>query len=310
LASDFSRYRGDPLRFIGRYIRRRPFAHGAIVLSVLGAVGASVSTQFAVKLLVDALSQGPGADPGPWIAVVAIASLVAADNLLWRVACWIASRTFVEVTGDLRRELFSHLTGQAPNYFNERLPGTLTSRITSTSNAVFAIETMTMSSVLPPCAATVGAIILISRVNAMMAAVLVGVAAIVVMAIYKYPASGRTLHSAFADRAALVDGEMVDVVANMSLTRAFGRVAHECSRLDVTIAGELAARGRSLRHLEKLRIAHASTVVVMTVALLFWALSLWRRGAATAGDVVLICTLGLSLLSATRDLAVALVDVT
>ncbi len=31
---------------------------------------------------------------------------------------------------------------------------------------------------------------------------------------------------------------------------------------------------------------------------------------ATTGDVVLVCTLGLSILSATRDLAVALVDVT
>ena len=48
----------------------------------------------------------------------------------------------------------------------------------------------------------------------------------------------------------------------------------------------------------------------MTVALLAWAISLWQRGAATAGDVVLICTLGFAVLHATRDLAVALVDVT
>src|SRR5262249_50712559 len=33
-------------------------------------------------------------------------------------------------------------------------------------------------------------------------------------------------------------------------------------------------------------------------------------GGATTGDVVLVCTLGLSILNATRDLAVALVDVT
>jgi ATP-binding cassette subfamily B protein len=37
---------------------------------------------------------------------------------------------------------------------------------------------------------------------------------------------------------------------------------------------------------------------------------LWQRGAATTGDVILVCTLGLSILHATRDLAVALVDVT
>jgi ATP-binding cassette subfamily B protein len=309
LTSDLCQYRDNPFRFIARYIRRRPFAHGAIVISVLGAVGASVATQFGVKLLVDALS-ARSPDAGAWIAVAAIGSLIAADNMLWRVACWIASRTFVEVTGDLRRDLFTHLTGHAPTYFTERLPGTLTSRITATSNAVFQIENMTMSSVLPPCAATVGAIILICRVNAVMAGTLVLVSFLVVSAIYKFAANGRNLHSAFANRAAGVDGEMVDVVANMSLARAFGRIGYERSRLDSTIEGELSARRRSLRHLEKLRMAHALTVVVMTLALLVWAVSLWRRGEATPGDVVLICTLGLSLLSATRDLAVALVDVT
>jgi ATP-binding cassette, subfamily B, bacterial len=44
--------------------------------------------------------------------------------------------------------------------------------------------------------------------------------------------------------------------------------------------------------------------------LLAWAIFLWQRGAATTGDVVLICTLGIAILHATRDLAVALVDVT
>ena len=44
--------------------------------------------------------------------------------------------------------------------------------------------------------------------------------------------------------------------------------------------------------------------------MLAWAIALWQRGAATTGDVVLVCTFGLSILSATRDLAVALVDVT
>src|SRR3546814_17136345 len=72
----------------------------------------------------------------------------------------------------------------------------------------------------------------------------------------------------------------------------------------------MTARRGSLRYLEKLRLAHAVVVVVMTLALLAWAIRLWQAGQATAGDVVLVCTLGLAVLSATRDLAVVLVDVT
>jgi ATP-binding cassette subfamily B protein len=50
--------------------------------------------------------------------------------------------------------------------------------------------------------------------------------------------------------------------------------------------------------------------VALTIALLAWAIALWQAGAATTGDVILVCTLGLAVLHATRDLAVALVDVT
>ena len=103
---------------------------------------------------------------------------------------------------------------------------------------------------------------------------------------------------------------MVDVIGNMALVRAFGGSAREHSRFDTTVAEEMTARRRSLLYLEKLRLTHALVVVVMTLALLAWAIALWQEKRATAGDVVLVCTLGLSVLSATRDLAVALVDVT
>ena len=66
----------------------------------------------------------------------------------------------------------------------------------------------------------------------------------------------------------------------------------------------------SLLYLERLRFGHALVTVILTLCLLAWALSLWQQGRASAGDVVMVCTLGMSVLSATRDLAVALVDVT
>src|SRR5258705_1269848 len=123
-------------------------------------------------------------------------------------------------------------------------------------------------------------------------------------------AAGRPLHHEFADRAAAVDGEMVDVIGNIPLVWAFCGVGREHRRLDATIDREMAARRRSLYYLEKLRLFHAAITVVLTIGLLAWAIMLWQKGMATAGDVVLVCTLGLSVLHATRDLAVALVDVT
>src|SRR5438552_285506 len=179
-SDNLSGYADRPFPFAMRYLRRRLGSHLAILLAVVAAVACSVSTQYGVKYLVDALAAGPTHSGSVWLAFIFLISLIASDVLLWRVASWMASFTFVGVTGDPRRDI---------------------------------------------------------------------------------------------DR-------------------------------------ELTARGRSLRYLEKLRLTHAAITLVLTLALLYWAVTLWQAGHATTGDVVLVCTLGLSILHATRDLAVALVDVT
>ncbi len=306
--ADLCDYAGRPLAFVLRYVRQRPVAHAIILTAVLGAVACSVGTQYGVKHLVDVLSNHYGA--GIWLAFGLLASLIAADNLLWRLAGWIANFAFVAVTGDLRRDLFRHLTGHSPSYFAERLPGTLTSRVTATSNAVFTSENMFIWNVLPPCAATVAAIALVFTVSVPMAISLSLVAGVMVAIMFRLAAAGRPLHHDFAGKAAAVDGEMTDVVTNMPLVRAFGGLLREHLRFEATVEREMDARRRSLFYLERLRIFHAVVTIILALSLLAWAITLWQRGAATTGDVVLICTLGLSVLHATRDLAVALVDIT
>lgn len=308
--NDLSGYALRPFPFVMRYLRRHLAAHLVIFGAVVAAVACSVGTQYGVKFLVDGLSAGPANAGGVWLAFIFLMSLIAADNFLWRIASWTASFTFVEVTGDLRKDIFRHLTGHAPSYFTDRLPGMLSSRITATANAVFTVENMFVWNVIPPCIATFAAIALIGTVSVKMAAVLTVIASVVVVAMFHLAARGKPLHDGFADTAAAVDGEMVDVINNMPLVRAFCGLGYEHKRFDATVNRELSARGRSLRYLERLRLMHAGVTVVLTVALLAWVVSLWQQGNATTGDVVLVCTLGLSILHATRDLAVALVDVT
>jgi ATP-binding cassette subfamily B protein len=164
--------------------------------------------------------------------------------------------------------------------------------------------------VLPPCAATAAAIALVQTVSLPMALGLTLVAGVMVCIMFRLAAAGRPLHHDFASKAATVDGEMTDVVTNMPLVRAFGGFLREHRRFDATVEREMEARRRSLYYLEKLRIFHAVVTIVLALGLLAWAIMLWQRNEATTGDVVLICTLGLSVLHATRDLAVALVDIT
>src|SRR5215467_12810238 len=308
--SDVSRYAHRPIAFTFRFIRQRWASHAAILAAVLAAVGCSVGTQYGIKLLVDTLTRPSDGADHTWPAFGLLVALIAADSGLWRMAGFVAHSAFVAVTGDLRRDLFRHLTGHAPGYFAERMPGTLASRITATSNAVFAVENMFVWNVLPPCAATVVAISLVGTVSALMAVVLTPVAVLMIVALFRLAAAGQSLHHDFADKAAAVDGEMVDVITNMPLVWSFCGLGREYRRFDATVAREMEARRTSLLYLERLRILHAAVTIIFAIGLLGWAIVLWQEGAATAGDVILACTLGLAVLHATRDLAVALVDIT
>src|ERR1043166_9219112 len=200
---NLSRFADRPFAFFAHYVRMRPISHAVVAAAVLAAVGCSVGTQYGVRLLVDALS-GPGRDNigHVWTAFWILIALVACDNLLWRVASYIASYVCVAVTGDLRNDLFRHLTGHSPRYFADRLPGMLTSRITATSNAVFTTENMFVWNVAPPCVATLGSIALIATVSVPMEAGLAALAAVLVVAMFRLAAAGMPLHHAFADRAA------------------------------------------------------------------------------------------------------------
>jgi ATP-binding cassette subfamily B protein len=303
-------YASRPIAFFARYVRRHYLAHAVILSAVALAVLCAVVTQYGLKYLVDTLSQPVHSPTRTWGAFGLLVTLIAADNLLWRLASWVGHATFVSVTGDVRRDLFRHLTGHAPSYFANRSPGTLTSRITATSNALFTIENMLAWNVLPPCLATICAAAFVATVSWSMAASLILVAGIVAVFMFRRAVAGRALHHEFANRAAAVDGEITDVVGNMMIVKAFGGLLREHRRFDAEVEQEMTARRQSLFYLERLRIMHALVTALLTVVLLAWAIVLWSRNAATTGDVILVCTLGLSVLHATRDLAVALVDVT
>jgi ATP-binding cassette subfamily B protein len=305
-----ARLRHRPLGFLFSYIRRHPLGHAIVLMSVLLAVICSVSTQYGLKNLIDCIAAGPQGGRNVWGAFAILCALIAADNLLWRVGGFAAARVFVAVTGDVRRDLFAYLSGHAPSYFAERLPGGLASRITATANAAFTVENTGSWNVLPPCVAVLCAIFFIGSVNPEMAAVLVAMAGALGAVIYYFARAGTPLHRDFATKAAAVDGELVDVIGNIGVVRAFGAMVREQRRIGGTVGAEMGARRRSLVYLERIRLLHAVLTAVLTAGVVGWSIMLWQAGKASVGDVVLLTSLAFTILHGTRDLAVALVDLT
>ncbi len=303
--------RGRPLAFLFRYIALHPLGHIIVLISVLAAVGCSVSTQFGMKHLIDVISLGHDAGaPLVWGAFALLCALVAADNLLWRVAGYTAHRIFVAITGDIRRDLFGYLAGHAPGFFASRLPGGLASRVSSSANNAFIVLNTSIWSVIPPVVAVGLSIVFIGSVNLPLAGGLLFLALVLGAVVFTLARRGTPRHRAYAELAAGVDGELVDVISNFNVMRVFGATAREMARLTGIIDREMASRRRSLYYMEHLRLIHAVLTALLTAGVVGAGIELWLQGKATVGDIVLLTSLAFTILHGTRDLAVSLVDVT
>jgi ATP-binding cassette subfamily B protein len=296
------------IRFLGRYVRRRFFSHLVVFVAVLAAVLCNVGSQYAVKHLVDVLGTRNPPSTVLWGAVGMLLGLVASDSLLWRIAGWTSTHAFVAVGGDIRLELFNHLSGQGTRYFVERFPGALAGRITAAANAAWLIESSLTWTTIPPGIAVVASILVLGTINWHLTAVLLVLVSILGALIAWWAARGRELHRNFAGHAAHVSGDLTDTVSNIGLVRAFGAAQREQQRLSTKIEDEMQAQRLSLRSLERLRQFHAVSVFFVTAGVLIWSIELWNRGEISTGDVVLTTTLGFTMLHASRDFAMAMVD--
>jgi ATP-binding cassette subfamily B protein len=244
-----------------------------------------------------------------WTVVAIFTAFVGADNMLWRLAGWAAARAFPSVGLDLRLDLFKHLLGQSARYFSERFAGALANRITAAATAVFTIESTFTWNVLPPAAAIVGALATLVFVEWRMAAALTLITALVALVIAAAALKGRGLHHTLAGRAAAVGGDIVDVVTNHVTVRAFAAAPREYERLSEGLNEEVAAHRHALIYMERLRLAHAICVWVLSGGMLAWAAVVWQAGQISAGDLVVVGSFSIALLQCSRDLAVALVEI-
>jgi ATP-binding cassette subfamily B protein len=294
-------------RFLLHYVGRRGASHAVVLAAVLGAVGCAIASQYGIKNLVDVLG-AHGGEGRLWSAVALLLALVAGDNLLWRFAGWIAAQTFVAVGGDIRLDLFGHLSGHGPGYFSDRLPGGLASRVSLAASEAFTIENALTWTTIPPAAAVVSSIGVLAIVNWQLTASLAVVSVILSVVIAWFAGRNQHLHARYAEQAAAVTGDIADTISNIGLVRVCGAAGRERERLRRNIREEITAQRDSLLSLEMTRLFHAGCVFAVTAAVLIWAVALWRAGRITTGDVVLATTLGFTVLHASRDLAMALVQ--
>jgi ATP-binding cassette subfamily B protein len=296
------------LPFLLSHVARRPLKFGVLLGIVVTATCCAVAAQYAMKLIVDAMS-GDRETAQIWQWVGLFVGLIAVESTLWRLGGWLGCRTVVAVGVDVRLDLFRHLSGHPMQYFANQMSGALGSRVTTTAGATGGLFGSLIWHVTPPCIDFIGAVVVLFSIDPAMAYALVAAAAAVAGSVTLFGSRGRPLHQAFAEQAARVAGELVDTVANMWTVKAFAGRERELGRLAHAFGIEARAQRRSWLYTEKARVLHDVCLWLIAGGMLVWVVHGWRNGVHTAGDVVVVSALTFRILHGSRDLALALVGV-
>jgi ATP-binding cassette subfamily B protein len=299
----------SPGRFIWHYIRARSFEFIALLICVMSAAVCAVVMQYQLKRLVDAMAIAAHSPRMIWSTLGVFIALMAIESALLRLSGWLACRSTIAVGVQMRLDLFNYLAGHSVRYFAENLTGSLGQRITGTAGSFGALANTTAWRIAPPIVDYVGALVIFRLIDWPMAAVLGTVVAAATAVLLLAGRKGRHLHSVYFGLGSRVAGNIVDVISNMWVVKAFNARQREARRLQIAFREEAAAQQSSWMYTEKTRIVYDLALWVAASAMSFWAVRTWSRGAITPGDVVVVMALTFRILHGSRDVALALVDV-
>jgi ATP-binding cassette, subfamily B, bacterial len=298
----------QPVAFLWHYVRRRPVIHLAAVASVLAAASFACVAQFGLKLIVDAMAGGPQHISAVWWALAVFGALLAGESILWRTGSWFGYRAILADKAEAKLDLFNHLSGHSSRYFSDRMGGSLANRISATGDSLQQVFSAVLFSLAPVCADFVVALAMLATVEWHLVAALFGFVLLAVGALIRLSRRGMPRHRLHADRAAELGGELMDVLSNIWVVKAFTARTRERSRFERLLKVEESSHRDSLMYVERMRVLHDLGLWLMAGGMLAWTLHLWSVGQVSPGDVVLTVAMAFRILHGSRDLAFALVN--
>jgi ATP-binding cassette, subfamily B, bacterial len=300
----------QPLAFLWHYIRRRPLLHAAALVSVVGAASFACVAQFGLKVIVDAMAAGPQQIVRVWWALALFAGLLASESALWRFGSWFGYRAILIDKAEAKLDLFNHLIGHSSRYFSDRMGGALANRISSTGDSLQQAYSAVLFNIAPVCADFCVALAMLATVEWHLVAALFGFVLVAAGTLFRLSRRGMPRHRFHADRAAEVGGELVDVLSNIWVVKAFSARNRERGRFERLLRIEQDTHRDSLMYVERLRVLHDLALWLMAGGMLAWTLHLWSEGRVSPGDVILTLAMAFRILHGSRDLAFALVNAT
>lgn len=298
----------SPVRFLAHYVSLRPLAFLVLALVVAAGSASAVGVQYAMKLLIDAMTASVHVAGPVYLALGLFVGLVALESLLVRLAAIMLCRNTVSTGIRIRLDMFDYLTRHHMTFFQNQRAGSLGHRVGALTGSFSAIIHRATMEIAPPLIAFIGALAIFLTIDVAMAVLLGLVFLCVSVVLVSVGLKGDVHHKEFARRAGQSGGELVDLIGNIWALKAFAARRRETERLRGFFENEAEAQRRGWFFVERIRALHDVALVVLVGGTLIWAVGRWSAGTITAGDVVVVSAMTFRMLNGARDLAMALID--
>ncbi|TKT76855.1 ABC transporter ATP-binding protein [Aquamicrobium sp. LC103] len=285
----------DVFRFTAEHWRRQPLRLVVIIGAVLVSTTADVLTPLYSGRLVDAVARGAASDELAWNAALTAFFMLIALSAGAVVMRHIAFNSIIDLTmkmmADIAADAFNRVQRFSTDWHANSFAGSTVRKVTRGMWALDLLNDTVLVALLPSAVMLVGSTLLLGWYWPMMGVIIaIGSILYVVLTVtlsLGYVAPAASLANAWDTR---LGGALADAVSCNSVVKAFGAESREDSRL-----GKVIAKWRSRTRRTWVRgtingTVQGITMLVLRSAVIGFAIVLWARGEASAGDIAFVLT--------------------
>ncbi len=278
--------------FTWHFIKRYPIAFALFFIAPVFLILENTVQPYAVKLLVDGVTQISPEQAGlPYeIYLGAGLFLFAAFTLclICRLQEWVQCHIIPKFLSDIRMSVLESLSQQSYSYFTDRLSGNLSNKLSDLPGAIDKIRVIICWGIIGTGSVCLASIIVIATINVFAAVTLAIFVCIQTFVIVWYAQCINKASHINAEDKSILSGQVVDMLSNILPIKIFARRSFEMQRIGKKQADERKSNRLMLTRINIMRTLTDVFYVLLAMAFLFILINGAKNQIISAGDAVFL----------------------
>jgi len=212
-------------------------------------------------------------------------------NIIWLIYNYIYLKTMPKIKAEVIDELYNHIQHHSHSFFQGKLAGELTNRITEGARSIEMIFTHLNEDILRKFSVIVFALITMYTVHHTIALIFLTWLIIFVSVSLYFAKNIHHYSSLYSNDKAMISGKIVDAIANISVIRMFTSHRFEKKYLCDQTKKAVISDQNMLWFMLKLRYSLGISCTIMITTIIYYIISLRGQNIITIGQCVLVITL-------------------